>query len=63
MASVQLNSHDGRTVKLTVTEESYSINDNTSSCKWVLESTGGSVNYYNIYSTFTCSNNIWINSI
>lgn len=49
MASIQTSSYDGRYLKLTVTEESYSIADNTSTVKWVLESLGGNSNYYNIY--------------
>lgn len=49
MASIQTSSYDGRYLKLTVIEESYSIADNTSTVKWVLESLGGNSNYYNIY--------------
>jgi len=48
MASIQTSSYDGRYLKLTVIEESYSIADNTSTVKWVLESLGGNSNYYNI---------------
>lgn len=49
MASVQSDSYDGRYLKLTVVEESYSIANNTSTVRWTLESIGGSVNYYSIY--------------
>lgn len=49
MASVQTSSYGGRYLKLTVTEESYSIADNTSTVKWVLESLAGSHNYYDAY--------------
>lgn len=56
MASVQTNAYDGRYLKLTVVEESYSIANNTSTLRWTLESIGGSVNYY------TISNwGVWIN--
>ena len=48
MASVQTSSYDGRYLKLTVYEESYSIANNTSTVRWTLESIGGSVNYYSI---------------
>ena len=48
-ASVQTASHDGRYLKLTVIEESYSIVDNSSTVKWTLESKGGSSSYYSIY--------------
>ena len=49
MASVQTTSYQGRYLKLTVVEESYSIADNTSTVRWTLESIGGSSNYYSIY--------------
>lgn len=49
MASVQTSSYDGRYLKLTVIEESYSILNNTSTIRWTLESIGGSSNYYSIY--------------
>ena len=49
MASVQTSKYDGRYLKLTVEEESYSIENNTSTIKWTLESLAGSVNYYDIY--------------
>ena len=49
MASVQSDSYDGRYLKLTVVEESYSIANNTSTVRWTLESIGGNVNYYSIY--------------
>ena len=49
MASVQTSKYDGRYLKLTVTEESTSIEINTSTIKWLLESIGGNSNYYNIY--------------
>ena len=47
-ASVQSDSFEGRYLKLTVTEESTSIANNTSTVKWTLESIGGSSNYYTI---------------
>ncbi len=56
MASVQTSSYDGRYLKLTVYEESYSIANNTSTVRWTLESTGGSVNYYTIYNW-----GVWVN--
>ena len=37
-ASVQSAKHDGRYLKLTVTEESYSVEDNTSTIYWKFES-------------------------
>ena len=49
MASVQTSSYDGRYLKLTVVEESYSIANNTSTIRWTLQSIGGNVNYYTIY--------------
>ena len=56
MASVQTSSYEGRYLKLTVTEESYSIANNTSTVRWKLESIGGSVNYYTIYNW-----GVWVN--
>ena len=56
MASVQTSSYDGRYLKLTVTEESYSIANNTSTVRWKLESIGGSVSYYTIYNW-----GVWVN--
>ena len=56
MASVQTSSYDGRYLKLTVVEESYSIANNTSTVRWTLESIGGSVNYYTIYNW-----GVWVN--
>ena len=56
MASVQTSSYDGRYLKLTVVEESYSIANNTSTVRWTLESIGGSVNYYSIYNW-----GVWVN--
>ena len=56
MASVQTSSYDGRYLKLTVVEESYSIADNTSTVRWTLESIGGSVNYYTIFNW-----GVWVN--
>lgn len=56
MASVQTSSYDGRYLKLTVYEESYSIANNTSTVRWTLESIGGSVNYYTIYNW-----GVWVN--
>ncbi len=49
MASVQTSSHEGRYLKLTVVEESYSIANNTSTIRWTIESIGGSSTYYSIY--------------
>lgn len=50
MASVQTSSYDGRYLKLTVVEESWSIADNSSTIRWTLESIGGaSATYYTIY--------------
>jgi hypothetical protein len=56
MASVQTSSYDGRYLKLTVVEESYSIANNTSTLRWTLESIGGNVNYYTIYNW-----GVWVN--
>lgn len=56
MASVQTGSYDGRYLKLTVYEESYSIANNTSTVRWTLESIGGSVTYYTIYNW-----GVWVN--
>lgn len=56
MASVQTSSYDGRYLKLTVYEESYSIANNTSTVRWTLESIGGSVKYYTIYNW-----GVWVN--
>ena len=56
MASVQTSSYDGRYLKLTVVEESYSISNNTSTVRWTLESIGGSVKYYTIYNW-----GVWVN--
>ena len=56
MASVQTSSYEGRYLKLTVYEESYSIANNTSTVRWTLESIGGSVNYYSIYNW-----GVWVN--
>lgn len=56
MASVQTSSYDGRYLKLTVYEESYSIANNTSTVRWTLESIDGSVNYYTIYNW-----GVWVN--
>ena len=56
MASVQTSSYDGRYLKLTVVEESYSIANNTSTVRWTLESIGGSVNYYTIFNW-----GVWVN--
>lgn len=56
MASVQTSSYDGRYLKLTVYEESYSIANNTSTVRWTLESIGGSANYYTIYNW-----GVWVN--
>lgn len=48
-ASVQTDSYEGRYLKLTVVEESTSIENNTSTIRWTLESIGGSSSYYTIY--------------
>ena len=49
MASVQTSSHDGRYLKLTVTQTKGTSEQNYSTINWTLESIGGSVNYYTIY--------------
>ena len=49
MKIVQTSSYGGRYLKLTISEKSVSIEDNTSTIEWVLESIGGSSGYYNIY--------------
>ena len=54
--SVQTSSHDGRYLKLTVSEESYDAASNKSVVRWTLESTGGSYNYYSIYNW-----GVWVN--
>ena len=56
MASVQTSSYQGRYLKLTVVEESYSIANNTSTVRWTLESIGGSTTYYTIYNW-----GVWVN--
>lgn len=48
-ASVSSAKYDGRYLKLSVVEESYSIENNTSTLKWTFESIGGSSSYYTIY--------------
>lgn len=48
MASIQTSSYQGRYLKLTVVEESYSIKNNTSTIRWTIESIGGSSTYYTI---------------
>ena len=57
MASIQTSSYDGRYLKLTVIEESYSIPNNTSTLRWTLESIGGNSNYYSIYQWGVTINN------
>lgn len=49
MASVQTSSHDGRYLKLTVTQKKGTSEQNYSTINWTLESIGGSVNYYTIF--------------
>lgn len=49
MASVQTAKYDGRYLKLTVVEESTSIENNTSTLRWTLESLGGVQAWYTIY--------------
>lgn len=49
MASVQTASYDGRYLKLTVVEESTSIENNSSTLRWTLESIGGVQAWYTIY--------------
>lgn len=49
MASAQTASYSGRYAKLTVVEQSYSVENNTSTLRWDLDVVGGSVNYYNAY--------------
>ena len=56
MASVQTSSYQGRYLKLTVVEESTSIENNTSTLRWTLESIGGSANFYTIYNW-----GVWVN--
>ena len=56
MASVQTSSYEGRYLKLTVVEESYSIANNTSTVRWTLESIGGATTYYTIYNW-----GVWVN--
>lgn len=48
MASVHTNSWDGRTITLSVVEESWSIETNTSVVRWTLTS-GTSSTYHNVY--------------
>lgn len=48
MASCSFNSN-GRTFTLSVTESSYSINNNTSNVKWKLTISGGGSTWYNSY--------------
>lgn len=48
MASVKTSSYEGRYLKLTVVEDSYSIANNTSTIRWTVESIGGSDTYYTI---------------
>lgn len=57
MASVQSDSYEGRYLKLTVVEESYSVANNTSTVRWTFESIGGTGSYYTI-------NNwgVWVNN-
>lgn len=47
--SVQSDAYQGRYLKLTVTEESISVENNTSTIRWTIESIGGSSSYYTIY--------------
>lgn len=49
MARVQTTAYDGRYLSLTVVEESTSIENNTSTLRWTLESIGGNVPRYTIY--------------
>lgn len=49
MASVQTAKYDGRYLRLTVVEESTSIENNTSTLRWTLESLGGVQAWYTIY--------------
>ena len=56
MASVQTSSYQGRYLKLTVVEESTSIENNTSTLRWTLESIGGSADFYTIYNW-----GVWVN--
>ena len=49
MASVQTAKYDGRYLKLTVVEESTSIENNSSTLRWTLESIGGVQAWYTIY--------------
>lgn len=58
MASVQTSKYDGRYLKLTVEETATSIENNTSTLTWTLESIGGNSTYYNIYDAKVTINDI-----
>ena len=62
MANVKTNSYQGRYLKLTVIEENISIEDNTSTLKWTLESIGGSSTYYSIYGCKVVVNGITVHN-
>ena len=47
-ASAQSDSYEGRYLRVTFTETGTSIQNNTSTVQWTLESTGGSSSYYTI---------------
>lgn len=49
MASVETSAYQGRYLKLTVVEESTSVQNNTSTVRWTLESIGGTSTYYTIF--------------
>lgn len=51
MASFKSNTYEGRYLKLTLTEGTINSIDNTSPVTWLLESIGGSSNYYTISET------------
>lgn len=50
MATFTSNSYEGRYLQLTITE-SVNVAANTSTLTWMLQSTGGSVNYYSVAAT------------
>jgi len=58
MASVQTSSHEGRYLKLTVTQTKGTSEQNYSTINWTLESIGGEVNYYTIYKY-----GVWIDGV
>lgn len=53
--------HYGRTFTLTVTETSYSVENNTSDIKWTLSITGGGSTYYDSYAKATVNGTVVFN--